>query len=431
MVKKLIMTLLVGLLSLPTALSADTVKGRIKYISKKASTIQIDVKGEAPEIIRFDQNTQFSDPKGIKGLGVPDLIKVKFTPSQPATKITKVMFGLPPGVEIDLKQLQKILQGKQAYLLVDARPGSRFDAGHIPTALSIYAKELPQKLDLLPEDKSNRVIFYCGGPTCPFTGEAVRIAQKHGYTNLKGFQAGLPGWKKAKKPVHASASWVAQNLNPNQVLIDVRPRSESSQQHIKTAVAMPAGEFKALTKQFIAEKKAARLPGVSDMGAPIILYGNSDTEKTVLRAYKELKKWQYKNVAILEDGFDDWIKENRATVAGPAPQKITYVRKLQKGAIPREEFAKLEKARINVAFLDVRSAKEAAQGVLKGAIHIPLDDLEANLGKLPKSGELITYCSNGIRSEMGYELLQNKGFNKVRFLNETVMINPDGSYVMD
>ncbi len=426
MIQKLLTTVLVGLMCLPGVLYADTAKGRIKYISKKASAIQI--KSKPPVVVRFDQNTQFVNAKSIKELGDNELLEVEFEPGQPATKITKILFGLPPGVEIDLAQMEAIIKGDRPYLLVDARPGRRFPDSHLPTAISIFARELPKKLDLLPTDKSELLIFYCGGTTCPYTGESVKIVRKHGYTNVKGFQGGMPAWKKARKPVHATASWVAKNLDEHHVVIDVRPRNESSKRHIKTAVTMPAPEFTEMTRRFIKEKQKARLPGVSDKAAPILLYGNMDSGQDVLTAYKELMKWRYKNVAIIEGGFDDWVRNDRPSASGPAEDTIAYVRKLKEGAIPRAEFVKIEKERANVTLLDVRSNKEIATGTLRDALAIPLDDLEGSRDKLPKRGEIIAYCSNGIRSEMAYELLKKKGFQNVRFLNETLVIKPDGSY---
>ena len=143
----------------------------------------------------------------------------------------QLIFGLPPGVEIGTKELEAIIQGTEDYVLVDARPGKRFGDGHIPTAISIFAKDLEANLDKLPKDKSQLLIFYCGGPTCPYTAMSVKIAQQHGYTNVKGYQGGLPTWKKAKKPVHASAGWLAKNLDEYHVVIDARPVSDSGQKH--------------------------------------------------------------------------------------------------------------------------------------------------------------------------------------------------------
>jgi hypothetical protein len=131
--------ILAGLLALSSGAVADTAKGRIKHISSKASTIQLSVKGKEPVVVRFDKNTVFENAAGIKELGPPDLLKVEYEPGKPASKITKVVFGLPPGVEIDIKEMVAILQGKRGeYLLGDARPGKKFPAGYIPSAVSTF-----------------------------------------------------------------------------------------------------------------------------------------------------------------------------------------------------------------------------------------------------------------------------------------------------
>lgn len=421
--------ILAGLLALPDAVVADTAKGRIKHISSKASTIQLSVKGKEPVVVRFDKNTVFENAAGIKELGPPDLLKVEYEPGKPASKITKVVFGLPPGVEIDIKEMVAILQGKRGeYLLGDARPGKKFPAGYIPSAVSTFPDDKEAFLKALPENKAGLLVFYCGGPTCPFTGKAVKAATEAGYTNIKGFQAGIPGWKKAKLAVHSSPGWLAKNLDEHHVIIDARDISESSKQHIQSAVAMPATQLEAMTQQFIKEKKIAELPGVTDKRAPIIVYADTHTDRNALLAYKQLRDWGYKNASILPGGFSDWTAEGRPVTSGPATGEIRYSKKLVKGAIPPKEFAALEQSREGVFFLDVRTDAEVAkQGMLKGATHIPLDNLEASLADLPGDKEVIVYCENGIRAEMAYEALKDKG-HKVRFLNETVTFDKAGNY---
>jgi rhodanese-related sulfurtransferase/predicted transcriptional regulator len=45
-----------------------------------------------------------------------------------------------------------------------------------------------------------------------------------------------------------------------------------------------------------------------------------------------------------------------------------------------------------VTVLDVRPAEEFAAGHLPGALNVPIDKLESNLAKLPKSREVVAYC---------------------------------------
>ena len=44
-------------------------------------------------------------------------------------------------------------------------------------------------------------------------------------------------------------------------------------------------------------------------------------------------------------------------------------------------------------FVDVRAAEAYKMQHIKGALHIPLESLDANLSKLPKGKKLIIYCS--------------------------------------
>jgi len=72
-----------------------------------------------------------------------------------------------------------------------------------------------------------------------------------------------------------------------------------------------------------------------------------------------------------------------------------------------------------VTVLDVRPAEEFAAGHLPGALNVPIDKLESNLGKLPKNREVIAYC-RGPYCLMSFDAvlkLRKRGW-KARRLNE-------------
>ncbi len=426
--KRLIL-LLSLLLTLGVA-QAETVKGRIAVVSQQAGTIQIKVgaEGEAVRkvVVRTDANTRYEGASGLKDLGPPDLIEVQRASGRPAASIKKIVFGLPPGVEIGVRELLGVMTGGQPYHLFDARPGKRFGAAHIPGARSAFPKE-PGFLGKLPEDKSALLIFYCGGPTCPFTGHSVKVALDAGYTNLRGFQAGLPGWKKAKLPVHAEPAWLAKHLDPQHVILDVRDKAASDSSHIKGAVAMPVANLQAMTQQFIQQQTVAQLPGVSDMRAPLIVYADSHTSKEALLAYKELRNWGYGNTTVLRDGFAGWQAAGLPAASGPAATQIVFEKKLAPGAIAPEEFVALQQSGDGVVVIDVRTDEEVTAGLITGARHIPLERLEDVAAELAGDDEVLIYCANGIRAEMAHQTLNEQGI-KNRFLNETVTIAKDGSY---
>lgn len=60
--------------------------------------------------------------------------------------------------------------------------------------------------------------------------------------------------------------------------------------------------------------------------------------------------------------------------------------------------------------LDVRQAGERAAGAIPGSIHIPLDELRARLGDLPRDREILVHCQSGQRSYFACRLLAQNGF---------------------
>ncbi|MBU6403039.1 MAG: hypothetical protein KGS61_22175, partial [Verrucomicrobia bacterium] len=60
--------------------------------------------------------------------------------------------------------------------------------------------------------------------------------------------------------------------------------------------------------------------------------------------------------------------------------------------------------------LDVRRPDERAKGFIPGSVPIPLDQLRARLGELPRDRELIVACQSGQRSYFACRILAQHGF---------------------
>ena len=56
-------------------------------------------------------------------------------------------------------------------------------------------------MDLLPKDKNQLVVAYCGGPGCGAYRRGADAAAKLGFKNVKHLSAGISGWKKSGAPI--------------------------------------------------------------------------------------------------------------------------------------------------------------------------------------------------------------------------------------
>ncbi|AMV11216.1 hypothetical protein GT3570_09765 [Geobacillus thermoleovorans] len=60
--------------------------------------------------------------------------------------------------------------------------------------------------------------------------------------------------------------------------------------------------------------------------------------------------------------------------------------------------------------IDVRTAEETARGMIRGSIHIPLDELRDRLHELPKGKTIYVTCQAGLRGYIAVRILQGHGF---------------------
>jgi rhodanese-related sulfurtransferase len=63
--------------------------------------------------------------------------------------------------------------------------------------------------------------------------------------------------------------------------------------------------------------------------------------------------------------------------------------------------------------------------MITGAKLVPDEEILGRLADIPKDKLIITHCSTGVRAEMAYHKLKEKGYN-VKFLNANVAVEKDG-----
>jgi Fe-S cluster biogenesis protein NfuA/rhodanese-related sulfurtransferase/glutaredoxin len=67
-------------------------------------------------------------------------------------------------------------------------------------------------------------------------------------------------------------------------------------------------------------------------------------------------------------------------------------------------------AGVEVRLVDVRTADEVAPGMIRGALHLPLPELDARHGELDPADVWVVYCKSGRRSMTAVQALRGHGF---------------------
>lgn len=96
---------------------------------------------------------------------------------------------------IDAVELRRRLED---VVVLDVRPRSEYEAGHIQGARSVPRDELDSRLRELPSDAE--IVAYCRGPYCVFADEVVAALRAKGYRALR-LTEGYPDWSQRGFPV--------------------------------------------------------------------------------------------------------------------------------------------------------------------------------------------------------------------------------------
>lgn len=71
--------------------------------------------------------------------------------------------------------------------------------------------------------------------------------------------------------------------------------------------------------------------------------------------------------------------------------------------------------------IDVRSEAEVAQGVIGGAVHIPLHLLPLRAGDIPQDKPVVIYCRTGARSAQACAFMASRGYGNMHNLAGGIM----------
>jgi rhodanese-related sulfurtransferase len=269
----------------------------------------------------------------------------------------------------------------------------------------------------LPADKAKRIIFFCQGITCMLSPNSLRRAEAMGYTNVKVYREGWPEWTQKNVGVlaaaHLQGAWIEKDI-PH-VLIDARPAAEAQAGFIRGAVAIGPAQVKAALAGFPDKK----------LKPPFMVY-DADNGKAAMEVAQAITQAGYPNVTVITGGFNGWKSAGLPVATGSLATTVAYAPKPRPGDIGLEAFKALAlNTPADTLILDVRNSDEANAGMIKGAKLIPDEELLARMGELPKDKRIVAHCSTGVRAEMSYHKLKEKGYN-VAFVKADIEIDKAG-----
>jgi len=102
--------------------------------------------------------------------------------------------------KVSVDQVATLLETRKAQAVDANGADTRKEMGTLPGAV-LLTNYRSFDLSELPADKSQELVFYCGGEACTAAPTAAKRAKEAGYTDVKVMSAGISGWVKAHKPV--------------------------------------------------------------------------------------------------------------------------------------------------------------------------------------------------------------------------------------
>lgn len=201
-------------------------------------------------------------------------------------------------------------------MLLDARPPLEYAISHIPGALNVapqpgrpahlYVSDVAEVGRLLKGAKDQALILYCNGPFC---GKSKRLAAElaqAGYTNVRRYQLGAPGWRalagSAMQTDLPALHYIRTDLTA--VWVDAREPRQFAAGTIPGARNIPASGLKPGKDQGVMKdaKDDGRLP-MEDHNTRVVVFGASGKDARAVA--DAIAREAFHNVNFVAAPFDE------------------------------------------------------------------------------------------------------------------------------
>ena len=112
-----------------------------------------------------------------------------------ASEISRRLSGMKAVDPVQATQLSN----RENAVFLDIRDDGEYSGGHIPEAIHIPIKQLPERITELNKHKDCPVIAYCRSGNR--SNGAGSILKKHGFENVYNLNGGIAAWQKSSLPL--------------------------------------------------------------------------------------------------------------------------------------------------------------------------------------------------------------------------------------
>jgi rhodanese-related sulfurtransferase len=350
---------------------------------------------------------------------------VNVVKGSPVKKIVDDGHGNAAGVETADGQINET---EMVILAIGVRPniGLAFDAGlEIGITRAIAVNEYLQTSD--PD-------IFAGGDCVEciniITGEKVfaplgSTANKHGRViadNIVGKEVKFPG-------VGGTAVFKVLDWNCGTTGINERKARDLGYDIVTTIAPrydysnyIPGSSYTVI--KLIADRSSCKV-----LGCQVV--GEGDGVKRIDVVATAIKFGStVKGIADLDLGYAPAYSTAIDAVAHAANVLRNKMQGIAHGISPIELKAKLD-SDDNFVLLDVRGRDEFEKGGLNDSriVNIPVNELKKRYREIPKDKEIVTFCVIGVRSYTAERVLRGYGFEKVKYLDGSLVSWPYPEYL--
>lgn len=193
-----------------------------------------------------------------------------------------------------------------------------------------------------------------------------------------------PVIKETQKQLNAiSGTDLLKKINDGEKLaiVDIRDPDSFAAEHILDSKNISIEELKNLTESL-------------DKRAPYVLVEESGDAQSSSLVNQLFISQGFENARYLEGGFSQWKQDLHPVVSGGDPTMFTDQSKVS--YVNSDELKKILETEAGIHIIDVRKAPSFADGHIKNAVNIFLDELESRRKEIPFGKKIVVYDKDGL-----------------------------------